>query len=256
MELNKIYNGDCLKVMDELINDGVKVDAIITDIPYGTTKCKWDSIIPFDSMWERLKKIRKDTTPIVLFGAEPFSSALRMSNIKEYKYDWTWYKSRKSNHLNAKKQPLRSIELISVFYKKQCLYNPQLRDREKKDMRYSHTKISGKTGNTYNDEVEHTFAQFRTIPVEKGYPIDLIDIPTVGTFGNVRIHSCQKPVKLIEYLINTYTNKDDIVLDFTIGSGTTAIACLNTNRRYLGIEKDKQIFDMAIDRVSGYIHIN
>ena len=242
---------DCLKGMDKMIEQGIKVDAVITDIPYGTTNCKWDNIIPFDAMWERLKLLRKDTTPIVLFGTEPFSSSLRMSNIKEYKYDWTWYKSRKSNHLNAKKQPLRSIELISVFYKKQCLYNPQLRDREKKDMRYTNTGhiSSTKTHKVYGEQVDSTHAQYRTIPVEKGYPIDLIDIPTVGTFGNVRIHPTQKPTKLIEYLINTYTNEGDTVLDFTIGSGTTAIACINTNRRYLGFELDTSYYNVAKQRI-------
>ena len=124
----KLYNGDCLEVMDKLIEQGVKVDAIITDPPYGTTACKWDSVIDFDEMWKRLKLLRNDNTSIVLFGSEPFSSALRMSNIKEYKYDWVWEKSRPSGSMLAKKQPLRNTEQISIFYKKQCLYNPQMRD--------------------------------------------------------------------------------------------------------------------------------
>lgn len=215
--------------MDKLIAKGVKVDAVITDPPYGTTACKWDSVIPFDEMWDRLKKLRNDNTPIVLFGSEPFSSALRMSNIKEYKYDWFW-KKRPVNFLNAKKQPMREIENIMVFNAKQ--YYPQgLICRKKLNKRSNSTKTNGIHG--LSNISEYT-----------NYPKNVLEF--IGERGG---HPTQKPVKLMEYLIKTYTSEGDIVLDFTMGSGSTGVACVNSNRKFIGIELDESYFNIAKKRI-------
>ena len=239
IELNKIYNMDCLEGMDKMIEQGIKVDAIITDIPYGTTQNKWDTIIPFEEMWGRLKLLRKDTTPIILFGNEPFSSKLRNSNSKEYKYDWIWIKEKGKGHLNAKKQPLRAYENICVFYKKQCIYNPQMREGEPyKRENCSKDKLN--KGNYGGVNESHT-----TISTGERYPLNTIYFQSLQR----TIHPTQKPVELIEYLIKTYTNENDTVLDFTIGSGTTAIACINTNRNYIGFELDSTYFDLAENRI-------
>ena len=236
-----LYQGDCLEVMDRLIEQGVKVDAIITDTPYGTTACKWDSIIPFDKMWEKLKLLRNDSTPIVLFGSEPFSSALRMSNIKEYKYDWVWDKIRGVGHLNSKKRPMICTENILIFYNKQTTYNPQMRERDKprKSQNNATQKVFGKSrdnfvGNTYN----------------KKFPINMLTFSKSNMVEN-NFHPTQKPIALLEYLINTYTNEGDTVLDFTMGSGSTGVACINTGRNFIGIELDEQYFNIAKQRIEG-----
>ena len=228
----QLFKGDALEVMDELIAKGVVVDAIITDPPYGTTACKWDSVIPFPEMWDRLNKLIKPNGAIVLFGSEPFSSALRMSNIKNYKYDWVWEKSKPSNFLNAKKQPMRKYENVSIFYKKQCLYNPQGLTIGKQN------KNSG-TENTYG-KVKKDFKQDITYT---GYPHNILKFGNI--VGKDAIHPTQKPVALMEYLIKTYTNEGELVLDFTCGSGSTLVACQNTNRRGIGIEMDEGYFDIA-----------
>ena len=227
-----LINGDCLEEMDKLIEQGVKVDAIITDVPYGTTACKWDSIIPFDEMWQKLNKLIKPNGAIVLFGNEPFSSALRMSNIKNYKYDWYLEKENISNYLNAKKQPMRKIEVAIVFNSK--LYNPQgLKPLNKIKKRGSGSKTNNKHGT-------ENFQEFTN------YPNNLI--PFKRELG---FHPTQKPVSLMEYLIKTYTNENETVLDFTMGSGSTGVACKNTNRNFIGIELDKGYFDIAKKRIEG-----
>jgi len=242
----KLYNGDCLAVMDKLIAEGVKIDAIITDIPYGTTACNWDSIIPFDEMWSRLKQLRNDDTPIVLFGSEPFSSHLRLSNLREFKYDWVWDKIKPTNMLNAKKQPLRRYELISVFYKKQCLYNPQKTINPK-----GHEKRSLYNYNRENEGGE-TVGDIKKGGVSSHYEADKLLPVNIQVFSkpNKPIHPTQKPVALMEYLIKTYTNDGDTVLDFTMGSGSTGVACVNTNRNFIGIELDKGYFDIAEERIN------
>ena len=236
----RLYKGDCLTVMDELIARGVVVDAIICDLPYGVTNCSWDSVIPFDEMWLRLNKLIKPNGAIVLFGSEPFSSALRMSNIKNYKYDWVWEKVRPSNPMLAKKQPLRYNELISVFYKKQCTYNPQ-----KTKGRRNHS--SGKDGGKHFNQITQT---------ESIYPNNVDDMKypkTIQKFSNDLNcqHPTQKPIALMEYLIKTYTNENELVLDFTMGSGTTILAAKNLNRRGIGIEMDDKYFDIAKERIDG-----
>jgi len=240
-----LINGDCIPIMEEMIKKGVKVDAIIADIPYGTTACKWDTIIPFEPMWERLNKLIKDNGAIVLFGSEPFSSALRMSNIKNYKYDWVWEKSKATGHLNCKKQPLRKNELISVFYKKQCLYNPQGLIKKNKP-----TLSKGNRGNKGEGSSGECYGK-----ANKDYLQEYTNYPNTIIKFNVDIkaefHSTQKPVPLMEYLIKTYTNEGEIVLDFTMGSGTTGVACKNLNRRFIGIELDEKYFEIAKERIEG-----
>ena len=244
-------HGECLEEMDKLIEQGIKVDAIITDIPYGTTACKWDSVIPFDEMWKRLHEISNgNNTPIVLFGTQPFTSELIHSNIKEFKYTWTWNKSRATNHLNSRKQPLRVSEDIIVFYNKQCTYNPILRDREKKNIRNTKNSYTKNNQTIGKEKENYGYNSGREIPLEKGYPIDILNIIQVGTNGNKRLHPTQKPIELMEYLIKTYTNEEEIVLDFTMGSGSTGVACKKLNRKFIGIELDNTYFKIAQDRIN------
>jgi len=235
----KLIQGECLQEMDKLIEQGIKVDAIITDPPYGTTACKWDSVIPFDEMWERLNKLIKPNGTIVLFGSEPFSSALRMSNIKNYKYDWIWEKNKSTGFLNAKKQPLLNYETISIFYKKQSMYNPQ---KTKADRIYKRGFTIRKKSDCYGDEKNFT-------QVDDGmrYPKRIQYFNNNET--NKQVHPTQKPVVLMEYLIKTYTNENELVLDFTMGSGTTGVACKNTGRDFIGIELDETYFNIAKDRI-------
>ena len=235
----KLYQGDCLEVMDKLIAEGVKVDAIITDPPYGTTACKWDSVIDFDEMWERLKKLRNDNTPIVLFGSEPFSSALRMSNIKEYKYDWIWKKTKAQGFLNSKKMPLKDYENILTFYNKPPIYNPQgvVYGKFKTDRKAKQQHGIG----VYGIEKEYGYSGI------SNFPKQIIEFSNPS--GKGHLHPTQKPVDLLEYLIKTYTNEGDIILDFTMGSGSTGVACVNTNRKFIGIELDENYFKIASDRI-------
>ena len=228
----KLYNGDCLEIMDKLIKEGIKVDCILCDPPYGTTACKWDTVIPFDEMWSRLNKLIKPNGAICLFGSEPFSSALRMSNIKKYKYDWIWKKEKGLGFLNAKKRPLKEIENILVFNSK--IYNPQglIKNLKEKNRQGSQTDTLG----NYN---LINFSEYTNYP------------KTVLEFKSERgLHPTQKPVALMEYLVKTYTNEGETVLDFTMGSGTTGVACKKLNRKFIGIEKDKKYFEIAKERIN------
>jgi len=235
----KIYKGDCLKVIDELIEKNIKVDCIITDPPYGTTDNKWDSIIPLNKMWEKINKVSKENTPIILFGNEPFSSTLRISNSKIYKYDWKWNKSQVTNFLNSKKQPLRKMEDIMVFYKKQPTYNPQMTKGTPYEIKRTH-----KTEN-YSKQINN-----ETKNKGERFPTNLIEIPQIRVKNG---HPTQKPVSLIEYLCRTYSNEGDLILDFTAGSFTTAIACINTKRNFIGIEIENKYFNMGKKRIQDHI---
>ena len=237
----KLYQGECLEIMDLLISQGVKVDAIITDPPYGTTACKWDSVIPFDAMWERLNKLIKPNGAIVLFGSEPFSSKLRCSNLKIYKYDWVWHKTTATGHLNAKKMPMKANELISVFYSKQCLYNPQKTTGHKRKVSSVKHKRNCIKTEVYN---EHGLTEYDST---ERYPRTVIKFKTDKQ--KIKLHPTQKPVALMEYLIKTYTNENELVLDFTMGSGSTGVACKNTNRDFIGIELDKGYYSIAVERI-------
>jgi len=233
-----LIKGDCLVEMDK-IPDG-SVDLILTDPPYGTTACKWDSVIPFKPMWKQLNRIIKANGAIVLFGSEPFSSYLRMSNIKNYKYDWIWEKTSATNFWFLKKQPANKNENMSVFYFKQPTYNPQM-----------------EKGKPYVDKRKGTkrFDGNRQMQTERGsfvntgtrYPQKIQKFSN-GNNGNV--HPTQKPVALMEYLIKTYTNEGETVLDFTCGSGSTGVACVNTNRKFIGIEMDDKYFEIAKKRIN------
>jgi DNA modification methylase len=235
--------GDCLKVMLD-IPDG-SINAIITDPPYGTTACKWDSVIDFTLMWKQLNRIIKPNGAIVLFGAEPFSSSLRMSNKKQYKYDWIWNKTQSTSFGLAKKQPMRTYETISVFYKKQCVYNPQMTPK-KRIIDDRNWKSDGKSENgNFASKEKHKF--IRT----ESYPKNIININSTSKECNntKRIHPTQKPIELMEYLIKTYTKENETVLDFTMGSGSTGVACVNTNRNFIGIEQDENYFNIAKERI-------
>ena len=231
----ELINGDCLEEMDKLIERGVKTDAIITDPPYGTTACKWDSVIPFNEMWKRLNKLIKQNGAIVLFGSEPFSSALRISNVKNYKYDWIWEKERGSNFASVKHQPFKKHEMVSVFCKKSSVYNPQMLTGK------PYTCKQGRKGEVYGGD---NGKEIVTVNKGERYPYSIIQ------FKRDRgLHPTQKPVKLMEYLIKTYSNEGDTVLDFTMGSGSTGVACVNADRNFIGIELDKGYFDIAEERI-------
>ena len=213
----------------------------------GITACKWDSVIPFDPMWERLNKLIKPNGAVVLFGSEPFSSALRISNIKNYKYDWVWEKTQATGFFNAKKRPLVAHELIHIFYQKQCTYNPQkttghkpINSYTKKASVQNKTEVYGKVNKDVSGGGE-TDRFPRSVQI---FSSDKQKNKLNGT-----IHPTQKPVALLEYLIKTYTNENEIVLDFTFGSCTTGIACQNTNRKFIGIELDKKDFEIGKNRI-------
>ena len=232
----ELYKGDCLEILKQ-IPDG-SVDMILTDPPYGTTACKWDSVIPFEPMWAELKRIIKPNGAIVLFGSEPFSSALRMSNIKQYKYDWVWEKEQGVNPLLSKKQPMNNIEYIHVFYAKQVNYNPQF----EKGQPYSITRDKTDRICEVNG---HNFTQTTTNNDGYRYPKRVLKFNR-----QTGLHPTQKPIALLEYLIKTYTHENETVLDFTAGSMSTAIACINTNRKGIMIEKDAHYFKVGSDRVA------
>jgi len=232
--------GDCLEVMKDIPD--ASVDAIITDPPYGTTACKWDSVIDFDLMWEQLNRIIKPNGAIVLFGSEPFSSALRMSNIKNYKYDWVWDKKMVTGFALCKKQPMRNHENIMLFYKLQPTYNWQKREVKKPFGKILDGVSSENYGNLKNKGKRGV-----------GYPKTIIEFPKPNNLSKKDLggkHPTQKPVALMEYLIKTYTNENETVLDFTMGSGSTGVAAKNLNRNFIGIEQDQKYFKIAKNRIN------
>ena len=234
MSIN-LMQGDCLERMKE-IPDG-SVDMVLTDPPYGTTACKWDTVIDLPLMWEQLKRVIKPNGAIVLFGSEPFSSILRCSNIKDYKYDWVWQKQQGTGHLNSKVQPLRCTENLSVFYKKQCKYIPQMDGSEKRTVK--------RNGKKSSNEIYGSHIEVKESHYKGRFPVNLIKEKTPKN----GLHPTQKPVALMEYLIRTYTNEGETVLDFTMGSGTTGVAAKNTGRKFIGIELDKEYFKIAARRI-------
>lgn len=235
MKLNTLYRGDCLEIMKQIPDESI--DAIITDPPYWTTACKWDSVIPFEPMWKELKRIIKPNGAIVLFGSEPFSSALRMSNIKMYKYDWIWNKKLAWNGILAKIQPLKIHEIITVFSPWKVNYYPQkTKGRYRKKMWLKESEITG--WDSFAEITEN----------DEYYPISIQEY-TLANLRRWRLHPTQKPVELLEYLIKTYTNEWETVLDFTMWSWTTWVACNNLNRNFIGIEKDEWYFEIAKSRI-------
>ena len=246
-----LYNGDCLEIMKGVADKSV--DLILCDLPYGTQKsngCRWDVVIPFEPLWEQYRRIITDRGAVVLFGKEPFSSMLRMSNLDMWKYDWIWAKDTKSNFMQAEYQPLNNLETISVFSKGYArsikdkttmTYNPQFTDGD----RYALPKESRVTeffasngGKTYKHKERDT---------SKRYPFVTLKFNSVK--GSEKVHPAQKPVALLEYLIRTYTNEGDTVLDNCMGSGSTGVACVNTGRNFIGIELDCAYYEIAEKRI-------
>ena len=232
-----LMQGDCLERMKEIPSGSV--DAIICDPPYGATACKWDSIIPLEPMWEQLKRIIKPNGAIVMTASQPFTTTLIASNMKMFKYCWVWEKSQAVGHLNAWRMPMKQHEDICVFYSKQCTYKPEITDKPIEDQRplTSRSKSSDCYGGHKLDS--------HKCPPDKSMPRSVIK------FNNQQkqVHPTQKPVALMEYLIKTYTNEGETVLDFTCGSGTTGVACANTGRKFIGIELDLNYFNIALDRI-------
>ena len=233
--------------MQKLENQSV--DLILTDLPYGTTACKWDNIIPYEPMWKQLKRIRKEKTPIALFGNEPFSSHLRISNINEYKYDWKYKKLIASNFASAKYQPMKHIEDVMIFGKGVLNYYPikQERAQSGKSRIEAGYKYNSKKGGDFIGNINRTVT-------DQDYDKNLKFPEDIQTFNNRAkgdrgYHPTQKPIKLLEYLIKTYTKENETVLDFTMGSGSTGVACKNTNRDFVGIELEKEYFDIAKERI-------
>ncbi len=235
-----LLHGDCLELTKE-IPDG-SIDCIIADLPYGTTKNDYDKIIPFEPLWKHYNRIIKDNGAIVLFSQMPFTAQLVLSNPKMFRYEWVWQKSKCTGFMNAKKMPLKSHENICVFYKKLPTYNPQ----------GVVTGVSIKTGRSRKGN-SRNYGQTgcgnpEYVQTTSGYPKDIICFSNPSNKGH--LHSNQKPVALLEYLIKTYTNEGDVVLDNCMGSGSTGVACVNTNRKFIGIELDRGYFDIAVKRIA------
>jgi len=237
----QLIHGDCLEKMKDIPDKSI--DMILCDLPYGTTACKWDVVIPFEPLWEQYKRVIKDGGAIVLFGSEPFSSALRMSNIKNYKYDWVWNKKLAGNVFLAKSQPMKIHENILVFNSSKERYYPIKTDIDKvrkyKD-KYGGGETFGKKGT--GEKVHTTNGKF---------PKSIIDISNANRKGG--LHPTQKPTQLLEYLIKTYTLEGETVLDNTMGSGSTGVACINTKRNFIGIEKDDKYFEIAKKRIEEHL---
>jgi len=237
--MNEVIHGECLEEMKK-IADG-SIDLVLTDPPYGTTGCKWDTVIPFEPMWEQLKRVTKKNGAIVLFGSQPFTSALVMSNVKMFKYDWVWEKEQAVNVMQIKKRAGKTVENICVFYEKQPTYNPQ---------KTTHTGklVTNKVKSGFGKLVDSSGKKpFEYKDDGTRYPTQVLKIQSERLKKS--FHPTQKPVALMEYLIKTYTNENETVLDFTMGSGTTGVACKNLNRNFIGIELDKDYFETAKKRI-------
>ena len=243
---NTTIHDDCLEIMPTLPDKSI--DMILCDLPYGTTACKWDTVIPFEPLWAEYKRIIKDNGAIVLTASQPFTSALVMSNVRWFKAVWYWRKERGTNFVQAKRYPMRVIEECVLFCEGTPLYNPLML----KVKPYSHVLPKPKNGesqhmdsNSVNDDGTRMVKMYN-----EAYPVNVLDIPRDNMSAGNSFHPTQKPVALFEYLIKTYTNEGDTVLDNCAGSGTTAIACMNTNRNYILIEKEKEYIDIINKRIA------
>lgn len=230
--------GDCLEEM-KAIPDG-SVDMVLCDLPYGTTQNAWDSLIPFPELWAEYKRIGTPTCAFVLTAQPPFDKVLGCSNLGMLKYEWIWEKTKATGHLNAKKQPMKAHENVLVFYSRQATYNPQGLVRKALPT----IRRGGDNGGNYGKSDKPSLTEF------EGYPRSVLQIPSEGS----TVHPTQKPVALMEYLIRTYTNEGDTVLDNTMGSGTTGVACVNTGRSFIGIERDPEYFQICCDRIYGAMY--
>lgn len=239
LKLNTIHQGDCLELMENI--EDKTIDMILCDLPYGTTQCKWDTIIPFDKLWKQYERIIKDNGAIVLTGTQPFTSQLINSNLKLFRYEWIWEKTIATNFMFVKKQPAKKHENICVFYKKQPTYNPQMETGK------PYTDKPRKRTEGYYNGRETTKKEIKNEGFR--YP-STVQKHSNGNNGNV--HPTQKPLGLFEYLIKTYSNEGDIILDNCLGSGTTAIAAMNTNRNWIGIEMEQEYVEIANKRIEDH----
>lgn len=240
MNTYQLLQGDCLERMAE-IPDG-SVDMVLCDLPYGTTACKWDSVIPFEPLWAHYRRVCKKNAAIVLTASQPFTSALVMSNPPGFRYCWIWEKSVGTGFLDVKKKPLRCHEEVAVFYSKLPTYNPQ---KWKGEPNHGARKQSPKS-EIYKGDYGHTEADKSGLK----YPRSVLAFQSIPPTGDEKVnHPTQKPVALMEYLIRTYTHADELVLDNTMGSGTTGVACMNTARRFIGIERDPKYLEIARKRI-------
>ena len=239
--MTKLINGDCLQVMKTI--DTNSIDMILCDLPYGTTNCKWDSIIDLRLLWQQYERIIKDSGAIVLTAQTPFDKVLGCSNLKMLRYEWIWEKTSATGHLNASRAPMKSHENILVFYKSPPVYNPQKTVGHERKVSKSEHKYKSKQSDIYNKT-----KNIKTYDSTERYP------RSVQVFKSdkqkSKLHPTQKPLALMEYLIKTYTNENYLVLDNAMGSGTTGVACKNTNRRFIGIEKDEYFFNVSLDRIN------
>ena len=251
LELNKVYNEDCIGEKGMCLIPDKSIDMILCDLPYGTTACKWDSVIPFETLWQQYERIIKNNGSIALFGSEPFSSYLRMSNIKLYKYDYYWKKTKAVGFQHSKNKPMKIIETISIFSKAPMGHISQLGDRR---MEYNpqgvvptKTKVVSEVwhGNMMGARPNQVGNEYMAYT---NFPNDLLEFKQ--PIGKQSIHPTQKPVELCEWLIKTYTNENEIVLDNCMGSGTTAVACKNLNRNYIGFEIDSEYCKLIEKRLS------
>ena len=233
----QLYQGDCLTLMRD-IPDG-SVDMILCDLPYGTTHCKWDAVIPFEPLWEQYKRIAKKNAAIVLFAAQPFTTDVINSTQKMFRYDIVWRKNAPTGFLNANRMPLRAHESILVFYRRLPTYHPQKRKGK------PYTKSTPTKTKLYNE-----YDRLPTINNGDRYPISVVDFATCNTTKDKPVYPTQKPVPLLEYLIRTYTNEGETVLDNCMGSGSTGVACLHTGRNFIGMEKDSDYFTIAERRIT------
>lgn len=239
-EQYKLLQGDCLELMQDIPN--ASIDMILCDLPYGTTQCKWDTIIPFELLWEQYNRIIKDDGAILLFGQEPFSSHLRLSNLQDYKYDIYWEKERLTNIQQVKRRVGKTVETISVFYKKQCTYNPQMLKYNGKPRS---NKVKQGTLGRLTDSATKAVKEYKDTGWR--YPTQVWKFKRDCLKSN--LHPTQKPVALLKELIKTFSNEGDTVLDNCMGSGSTGVACLNTGRRFIGIELDERYFEVAKKRL-------
>lgn len=226
-----LLQGDCLELLPCITDASVAL--VLTDPPYGTTACKWDSVIPFEPMWKQVWRVLKPNGAAVFTASQPFTSALGASNIHNLRYSWCWRKSAATGHLNAKRMPMSDFEDVLVFYQKQPPYNPQ------GVVPFNKVTRRGGNGGCYGDSGKSNLQEFTN------YPRRVLEIGSASK----TVHPTQKPVALMEYLIRTYTNEGETVLDFTMGSGTTGVACMNTGRNFIGIERDEKYFQIAKERI-------
>ena len=243
MRETTLYHGDCLELMDNIKDKSV--DMILCDLPYGTTACSWDVVIPFESLWKQYNRVIKDNGVIALFGSEPFSSFLRTSNLDMFRYDWYWKKTKQGNFAQAPYMPLKNIEIVSIFAKGKIANNSKLKMNYFPQGLENCNKINN-GGNKANDFRPNRKPKLENhIQTKTNYPRQLLEFDSCLEF----LHPTQKPTELLEYLIKTYTLENETVLDNCMGSGSTGVACINTNRNFIGIEKDDNYFDIAKNRI-------